>query len=210
MALLNLKLNLEQLRGKLAYQALLLAGFCLIGSALLSFGDVKTKDAIATRLEEDLKASLEQVVPADYYDNDLLKDTLLINSQTLVYVAKKAGKVSAVAFMVTTNSGYSGAIKSIVGIDSQGQILGVRVIAHAETPGLGDKIEQAKSDWILSFNGHSLTDLTETQWKVKKDGGVFDQFSGATITPRAVVGSVYQGLQFFNQHKEELVRQSGI
>jgi Na+-translocating ferredoxin:NAD+ oxidoreductase subunit G len=200
-------MKLEQLRGKLAYQALLLGGFCLLGSALLSFGDVKTHDVIATRLAEDLKASLEQVIPAEYYDNDLLKDTLLIDSETLVYLAKKDGKVSAVAFMVTTNNGYSGAIKSIIGIDYQGQVLGVRVIAHAETPGLGDKIEEAKADWILSFNGHSLTDLTESQWKVKKDGGTFDQFSGATITPRAVVGSVYQGLQFFAQHRQTLLKQ---
>jgi electron transport complex protein RnfG len=200
-------MKLEQLRGKLAYQTLLLGGFCLLGSALLSFGDIKTHDVIATRLAEDLKASLEQVIPAEYYDNDLLKDTLLINSETLVYLAKKDGKVNAVAFMVTTNSGYSGAIKSIIGIDQQGQVLGVRVIAHAETPGLGDKIEEAKADWILSFNGHSLTDLTESQWKVKKDGGTFDQFSGATITPRAVVGSVYQGLQFFARHREALLKQ---
>lgn len=199
-------MNLEQLRSKLSYQTLLLGGFCLLGSALLSFGDVKTHDAIATRLEEDLKASLEQVIPPQYYDNDLLKNTLLLDSETLVYVAKKDGKVSAVAFMVTSNNGYSGAIKSLVGIDKQGQLLGVRVLTHAETPGLGDKIEHAKSDWILSFNGHSLTDLTAAQWKVKKDGGVFDQFSGATITPRAVVGSVYQGLQFFAQHRDVLLK----
>lgn len=199
-------MNLEQLRSKLSYQTLLLGGFCLLGSALLSFGDVKTHDAIATRLEEDLKASLEQVIPPQYYDNDLLKNTLLLDSETLVYVAKKDGKVSAVAFMVTSNNGYSGAIKSLIGIDKQGQLLGVRVLSHAETPGLGDKIEHAKSDWILSFNGHSLTDLTAVQWKVKKDGGVFDQFSGATITPRAVVGSVYQGLQFFAQHRDVLLK----
>lgn len=200
-----MKFDLKKLRGNLTYQALLLGGFCLLGSALLSFGDVKTKDAIELRLAEDLKASLQQVIPQQYYDNDLLKDTLLIDSETLVYLAKKDGKVSAVAFMVTTNRGYSGAIKSIIGIDKDGQVLGVRVITHAETPGLGDKIEEAKSDWILSFNGHSLTDLIEAQWKVKKDGGTFDQFSGATITPRAVVGSVYEGLQFFNQHRDELL-----
>ena len=201
-----MKWDLAQLRGKLSYQAWLLAGFCFLGSALLSVGDVKTKDVIETRLAEDLKASLEQVIPSAYYDNDLLKDTLLLEGQILVYLAKKDGKVNAVAFMITTNSGYSGAIKSIIGIDKDGQVLGVRVMTHAETPGLGDKIEVAKSDWILSFNGHSLLDLIESQWKVKKDGGVFDQFSGATITPRAVVGSVYEGLQFFKQHKEELLK----
>ncbi len=199
-------MKLEQLRGTLSYQAWLLAGFCLVSSALLSFGDLETHDAIAERLAEDLKASLEQVIPADNYDNDLLKDTLLIDGKTQVYLAKKDGQVNAVAFMLTTHEGYSGAIQSVIGIDKQGQILGVRVISHAETPGLGDKIELAKASWILSFNGHSLLDFSEKQWKVKKDGGEFDQFSGATITPRAVVGSVYQGLQFFKQHRATLLK----
>lgn len=206
-------MNLETLRGKLSYQALLLAGFALLASALLGFADLGTKDAIAQRLAEDLQASLEQVVPKKYYDNNLLESKIIVPSkdeglgadETLVYVARKQGKVSAVSFMLKALNGYSGTISMIIGIDVEGNILGVRVISHAETPGLGDKIELSKADWILDFNGRSLDGLSVTQWKVKKDGGVFDQFSGATITPRAVVGSVYLGLKFFEKHKAELV-----
>ncbi len=206
-------MTLEQLRQKLSYQALLLAGFALLASALLGLADLNTKDAIKQRLAEDLQASLEQVIPKTYYDNDLLANKIIIVSkddnigadETLVYVARKQGKVSAVSFMLKALNGYSGTISLIMGIDVDGNILGVRVISHAETPGLGDKIELSKDDWVLSFNGHSLQNLSVKQWKVKKDGGVFDQFSGATITPRAVVGSVYQGLNFFKKHKAELV-----
>lgn len=206
-------MNLEQLRSKLSYQTLLLAGFALLASALLGFADLKTHDEIVLRLAEDLQKSLEQVIPKKYYDNDLLEDKLIIASkdegigtdETTVYVARKDGKVSAVSFMLIASGGYSGDISLIMGIDKEGQILGVRVISHAETPGLGDKIEVEKSDWILDFNGRSLQNVRVEQWQVKKDGGEFDQFSGATITPRAVVHAVYKGLRFFEQHRAELI-----
>ena len=185
----------------------------MLASALLGLADFNTRDAIKQRLEEDLRASLAEVVPDRLYDNNLLEDTLNIASsvdqigaeQTLVYLGRKQGKVNAVAFRLVAPDGYSGAINLIMGVDSNGNILGVRVISHAETPGLGDKIEVSKSDWILSFVGHSLQNLTRAQWAVKKDGGEFDQFSGATITPRAVVKAVYQGLKFFENHRSELL-----
>jgi len=110
----------------------------------------------------------------------------------------------ATAFQVTA-MGYSGEISIMMGIASDGEILGVRVISHAETPGLGDKIEAAKGDWILGFNGLSLANRTQSQWAVKKDGGEFDQFSGATITPRAVVRAVHNGLEYFNAHRQEIL-----
>ena len=92
-----------------------------------------------------------------------------------------------------------------MGLDSNGEILGVRVISHTETPGLGDKIEIKKSKWILSFNGKSLDNVTYSEWNVKKDGGIFDQFSGATITPRKVVLAIKRGLEFYKSHREELL-----
>ncbi len=206
-------MNIEQLRSKVSYQTLLLAGFALLASALLGFADLNTRDEIALRLAEDLQKSLQQVIPEQYYNNDLLDDKVLIASEddavgskeTTVYVARKDGKVSAVSFMLVAAGGYSGDISLIMGVNRQGDILGVRVIAHAETPGLGDKVELEKSDWILDFNGKSLQSVRIKQWQVKKDGGEFDQFSGATITPRAIVRSVYQGLRFFEQHKAELL-----
>ena len=206
-------MTLTELKSRVSYQTLLLAGFALLASALLGLADYNTRDVINQRMEEDLRASLAEVVPNSYYDNNLLEDTVIIDSsddrigeeETLVYLGREQGKVNAVSFRLTAPTGYSGPISLIMGIDKDGQVLGVRVIAHAETPGLGDKIEVSKSNWILNFKGHSLQNLTVEQWAVKKDGGVFDQFSGATITPRAIVKAVYQGLQFFDKHRAELL-----
>lgn len=205
--------KLAELKSRVSYQTLLLAGFALLASALLGLADYNTRDVIRQRLDEDLRASLAEVVPDRLYDNNLLEDTIIVDSnddrlgtdQTLVYLGRKNGKVNAVSFRLVAPGGYSGPISLIMGVDKEGKVLGVRVIAHAETPGLGDKIEVSKSNWILNFEGHSLQNLTIEQWAVKKDGGRFDQFSGATITPRAIVKAVYQGLKFFENHRTELL-----
>ena len=205
-------MRLAELKTLISYQTMLLAGFALLSSALLGLADYNTRDVIKQRQEEDLRASLAQVIPDSLYDNNLLADAAYIDSKedkvgsdrTLVHLGRKRGKVTAVAFRLIAPDGYSGAIDLIMGVDKDGTVLGVRVIAHAETPGLGDKIEASKSDWIQNFGGHSLQDLTIEQWAVKKDGGVFDQFSGATITPRAIVKAVHQGLKFFENHRSEL------
>lgn len=204
---------LQDLKTRVSYQSLLLAGFALMASGLLGVADYNTRDVIDLRLKQDLRASLSEVVPDSLYDNNLLQDTVYIDSsqdhigsnETLVYLARKDGKVNAVSFRLVAPGGYSGAISLIMGVGKEGEILGVRVISHAETPGLGDKIEANKSNWILKFEGHSLQNLSAEQWAVKKDGGQFDQFSGATITPRAIVRSVYQGLRFFKNHQAELL-----
>jgi electron transport complex protein RnfG len=205
--------NLAQLRPKLEFQTGVLAGFALIASVLLGVTNCSTEGTIQRRLDEDLKKSLEEVVPSTLYDNDMLQDTVTIPSgeyniganETTVYIAKKSDKVSAVCFKFTAPDGYSGAINMIMGIDRDGNILGVRVLSHKETPGLGDKIEVAKSDWILNFAGRSLDNLAPAKWAVKKDGGEFDQFAGATISPRKSVQAIYRGLQFFNANKEQLI-----
>ncbi|MDP1771928.1 MAG: electron transport complex subunit RsxG [Methylobacter sp.] len=205
--------NLARLRPKLEFQTGVLAGFALIASVLLGVTNCSTEGTIQRRLDEDLKKSLEEVVPAALYDNDMLLDTLNIPSaeyniganETTVYIAKKSGQVSAVCFKFTAPDGYSGAINMIMGIDRDGNILGVRVLSHKETPGLGDKIEVAKSDWILNFVGRSLDNLAPAKWAVKKDGGEFDQFAGATITPRKSVQAIYRGLQLFKAHQEQLI-----
>jgi len=205
--------NLARLRPKLEFQTGILAGFALLASVLLGVTNCSTEDTIQQRLNEDLIKSLEEVVPASLHDNDMLQDTLTIPSadfnigakETTVYLAKKSGKVTAVCFKFIAPDGYSGAINMIMGIDRDGNILGVRVLSHKETPGLGDKIEVAKSDWILNFAGRSLDNLTPAQWAVKKDGGVFDQFAGATITPRKSVQAINRGLQLFKTHQAQLV-----
>jgi electron transport complex protein RnfG len=201
--------HLATLRPKLEFQTGILAGFALLASVLLGVTNCTTQGTIQQRLDDDLKNSLAEVVPATLYDNDMLQDTVKVPSaqynigaaETLVYKAKKAGEVTAVAFKFTAPDGYSGAIDMIIGIDRDGKILGVRVLSHKETPGLGDKIELAKSPWILSFNGFSLNNLSPEKWAVKKDGGQFDQFAGATITPRKSVQATHRSLQLFKDQK---------
>ncbi|MGR9086106.1 MAG: electron transport complex subunit RsxG [Gammaproteobacteria bacterium] len=207
--------NLRHLRPQIRYQAGILGGFALAASLLLSLADLATRNVIQMRLEEDLKASLEEVIPAELHDNDLLADTLTLPSsdanigagKTVVYLARKQGRVNAVCFRFMAPDGYAGPISLVMGIDTHGEILGVRVISHVETPGLGDKIEITKSKWILAFNGKSLDNLTLEQWAVKKDGGVFDQFAGATITPRKVVQAIRRGLEFYRTHRAALINQ---
>lgn len=204
--------DLDTLRQRLDYQTYLLAAAGLLASVLLGFADLATRGSIERRQAEDLLATLEQVLPSHLYDNDLLHDSKTIADtdehglgETLVYVARRNGAVTAVAFKLSATGGYSGPIALVMGLSRDGVVLGVRVVAHAETPGLGDKIESNKSNWILSFSGRSLENTASERWRVKKDGGEFDQFAGATITPRAVVRGVQSGLKFFQRHRDELV-----
>lgn len=204
--------DLDSLRQRLDYQTYLLAAAGLVASVLLGFGDLATSGSIERRQAEDMLATLEQVLPPELHDNDLLHDVLGVSDtgesglgDVPVYLARKGGEVTAVAFKLSATGGYSGPIALVMGLKADGSVLGVRVVAHAETPGLGDKIETAKSDWILAFTGRSLDNTAPERWKVKKDGGDFDQFAGATITPRAVVRGVQKGLQFFQRHRDELV-----
>jgi electron transport complex protein RnfG len=198
----------NRFRESVTFQAILLGGSTLVATTLLSFGNLATRDQIALRLEEDLKASISQVIPADIYDNDLLESTITQTNaegdSVLVYQAMKEDVVTAVIFEVSEN-GYSGEIRSIIAIAQDGKVLGVRVLAHTETPGLGDKIEVRKDSWILGFNGLSIDNPAKGGWAVRKDGGQFDQFTGATITPRAVVKSTRSGLEFFDDKKQVLL-----
>ncbi len=200
-------------RERLAYHGGLLGVMALLASAALVIGNLETRDDIAQRLDEDMQASLRQVIPPNLYDNDPLQDSVLIaplnnnagnHNGVRVFRARRQGRVVAVAFQIKA-SGYGGVVNLIMGVNRKGEILGVRVISHAETPGLGDKIETQKSDWILGFNGRSLRKPDPAGWKVRKDGGRFDQFSGATITPRAVIKAIKQGLQFFAGHQQTLL-----
>jgi len=160
--------------------------------------------------------ALGEILPTGSYDNHLLDDSVLVQDRLLgnrsplpAYIAIKDGRPSAVILQAIDPDGYSGAIHLLVGIHADGRVAGVRVIGHRETPGLGDKIELAKSPWIRSFEGKSLTNPAADGWAVKKDRGEFDQFAGATITPRAVVGAVHRALQYFDAHKAELLAAEG-
>jgi len=189
--------------------ALVLGGFSLAATLLLALAHTFTREPIAARALEDLRQSLAQVIPQAIHDNNPAADVLDLpqpGAPLRVYRARRAGRVTGVAFE-THGRGYSGDIRVLLGVAADGRLLGVRVLQHAETPGLGDKIEVGRSDWITRFNGLSLGQPPEAQWAVKKDGGQFDQFAGATITPRAVVSSVREGLRLFAAQRHALLEE---
>jgi electron transport complex protein RnfG len=188
--------------------AVILGGFCLGFGAVLAITHWVTAGAIQQRAEEDKQNSLAQVIPPGLHDNNPVVDAITVagaaGKPVTVFRATRERRVTAVAYEIA-GSGYAGEVRLMLGVDAEGRILGVRALAHKETPGLGDKIEPAKSDWITRFTGLSLGAPPVEKWKVKKDGGQFDQFSGATITPRGVVGAIRGGLEFFAAHKAQLV-----
>ena len=193
---------------------ILLALFATCGSSLLLWADQNTKERIAVNEAETLKARLNEIVPESKHDNALLDETVSLTSDALgskepltAYIARKNNKPVAAVFTVIAPDGYSGKIKLLVGINYDSTIAGVRAISHKETPGLGDKIDVSRSDWIQGFDNRSLQNPTANDWKVKKDGGEFDAFTGATITPRAVVKAVYKTLSYFEQNKNDLFKQ---
>ena len=179
------------------------------GGVLVASIFLLTREPIRENQQAVLLRSLNTVMPSEHYDNDLHHDiyaathmTLLGSEEPLpIYRARQNGIPTGAVITAIAPNGYNGAIRLLVGVDATGKILAVRVVEHQETPGLGDKIEKRKSDWVDDFEGHALVDTSEQQWQVKRDGGVFDQFSGATITPRAVVSAVQKALRFYQQKK---------
>ncbi len=194
----------------ISWTSLVLASFGFIGTLLIAGTEAITHDRIAANHRQLLLKSLHTLVPAEKMDNDPYQDQILITAPALskntipVYRVRKEGKPVAVILSPTAPDGYSGSIKLLVGIYLDGTLAGVRVSSHRETPGLGDAIEAQRSDWILDFNGKSLQNLSKKEWAVKRDRGQFDQFTGATITPRAVVNAVYRSLLYFKEHQEVL------
>lgn len=193
--------------------SIILGLFAVATTGLIVLTEVNTREPIKEARDQALASALHEVLPQSTHDNELLQDTVVVQPDPLLgtkdanvaYIGRDQGNPNAVILQVTAPEGYGGSINLLVAILADGSISGVRVVPpHAETPGLGDAVDISKSDWILSFNGKSLTNPSEKQWKVKKDGGVFDAFTGATITPRAVVGAVHKALQYFKQNKLNL------
>ena len=192
--------------------ALILTVFAVAGTGLVAFTVEKTRKPIATAERMALLRSLHAVVDEHSYSNELITDQYqLLDPAHLgskkplpVFRARHNGRPIAVVFTAIAPDGYNGDIKLLIGITYDGTITGVRVIDHRETPGLGDAIELRHTNWILGFNGRSLEDPGAKMWKVKKDGGYFDQFTGATITPRAVVKEVHKVLEYFKENKQAI------
>jgi electron transport complex protein RnfG len=178
--------------------------FSLVGTAFLAKTYLATKAPIAASEAAAKMKLFEQVLPTKSHDNDLLKDFVELpaggelnnRSATKAYIARTAGEATAVILEATARDGYSGDIKLLMAVRKDGSLGGVRVIAHKETPGLGDYIDIARDNWIKAFDNKSLTTPPEAQWKVKKDGGQFDYMAGATITPRAIVKATHQALNY--------------
>ena len=192
--------------------AAILGSFAMVGTGLVGMTFEGTKDRIAANEKESLLRTLNEMVPAEAYDNDIYNDKIVVHSKQLlgsdegltIYRARKNGRPVAAIMTAHAPDGYNGTIKLLVAVDLAGQIGGVRVLSHRETPGLGDGIEIERSAWIDQFYGHSLNAPDTQGWKVKKDGGVIDQFTGATITPRAVVKAVHRSLIFYFLNRSAL------
>jgi electron transport complex protein RnfG len=187
--------------------------FAVITSGAIALTQVSTKDKILANEREARAKALYEIVPRESIDNNLLEDTYTVNAPTLTaseepvdaFLARRDGQVVTVILPVVAPDGYTGKINMIVGINADESIAGVRILAHKETPGLGDKVELKKSDWVLSFNGQHYEGGEDPSWAVKKDGGRFDQFTGATITPRAVVNATGRAIHYFREHKTALL-----
>ena len=192
--------------------SILLALFAIVSTGLCVATYEITKDKIELNRIAALEKALYEVVPKTSHSNNMLSATTTIAAGSLgnkkdftAYLARNSEGPVAAVFPVTAPEGYGGPINLLIGVYADGTIAGVRVIPpHKETPGLGDKIELKKSEWILEFTGTSLNNPKESGWGVKKDGGDFDSFTGATITPRAVVKAVQNTLQYFKTEKSNV------
>jgi electron transport complex protein RnfG len=192
--------------------------FAISGTALVVYTFDNTRERISANERATLLRKLHQLIPQQQHDNVMLDDTLtIINTPLLgtlepvtVYRARKAGQPVALVITPVAPDGYSGIIKLLVGINVDGTLNGVRVVTHRETPGLGDAIDEKRSDWIHLFDNRSLQDPPLERWSVRKDGGDFDQLTGATITPRAVVKAVRQTLLYYRDNQDALFAPSAV
>ncbi len=208
---------MQELIASIRHNAVGLSLFALVTAGAISVTQVVTADRIEHNIRMAQARALNEIVPAKSYDNDLLNDSLDIDARfnqqllgplpdnAVIYRARENGVTHTVILPAVAPDGYTMEIGLLVGIQADGSVAGVRVTSHRETPGLGDKIDLKKSRWVLDFEGKSLSQPDSDLWAVKKDGGEFDQFTGATITPRAVVKAVKHTLKFFELHKNLLL-----
>lgn len=190
---------------------LILGAFAIAATSLVVATQYLTADRIAEQQRNELLRTLNVLIPANQHDNDLYADcTLIAAPEALgaelqpVYRSRLQGEGNALAIRATATDGYSGNIHFLVALDLNGQVKGVRVLQHKETPGLGDKIELQKSDWILSFDGERVRSENDARWAVKRDNGMFDQFTGATITPRAMVNAVREAVWYGQENSQAI------
>ncbi|MEE8059082.1 MAG: electron transport complex subunit RsxG [Pseudomonadales bacterium] len=194
--------------------AILLGFFAVVSTAIIAGTYLSTQDSIRKNIRLAEEQALIEIVPKSRHNNSMLDDAYAINDLALLslreekkfYIARQGNNAIAIILPATARDGYTGDIDLIVGINVDGSIAGVRILSHRETPGLGDAVDRKKSQWVDGFIGKSLVNPTSNLWKVKKDDGVFDQFTGATITPRAVTKAVLQALQYYDKNQDEILQ----
>jgi len=190
----------------------LLMAFAIVGTALLAATYLATRDIIAESEKQAKLALIGQILPKSLYDNDILKEVRELppapelgnKDATPLYIATLQGKPSVAVFEAIAPDGYAGKIKLLVAVKADGELSGVRVVDHHETPGLGDYIMIAKDKWITLFDGLSLAKYSAQEWKVKKDGGKFEHRTGATVTPRAVSRAVFKAAKWAEANRDRL------
>jgi len=198
----------------MARHAAMLGGFAFVCTAAIVLVQTLTAPRIQAEQDAAFGRLLAEVLPLSAYNNTIARDCTVVedadtfgrSNAVIVYRARRDGAPAALVFSATAPDGYSGDIDLLIALYPDQRIAGVRVTAHQETPGLGDKIERRKDDWIDQFRGLSLSQPAEAQWTVRKDGGDFDAFTGATITPRAIVKGVRRTLEFCRAQRERLFR----
>lgn len=190
---------------------LILGLFALATTGLIVATFINTKDTIAQAKQAQLLSILNELVPESAHTNALDMDCIIVEANPLLgdktqraFRARQDQQDYAIIIESTAPDGYSGDIDLVIAINEKSTVLGARVLSHKETPGLGDKIDLRVSDWILDFNDVLYTTDTAQRWQVKKDGGQFDQFTGATITPRAVVNAIANTAEYVDANKRTL------
>ncbi len=206
------------MNGSVTKTALTLAAIAAICTALVATTYQLTKTRIAANEQAWLEQSLEPALAGVFFDGSVSESKLVIpaphglpgRSDAIVYRVYAEQQPAAALFAVTAADGYSGPIRILLGIGYDGVVTGVRILEHRETPGLGDRIVSSKSDWVFQFEGHSLGDPPESGWFIEEDGGQFDQLSGASVTPRAVIKAIRQTLLYFDDHRDEIFAAPGV
>lgn len=204
---------MREMPAAITRNSLLLAGFALLTVILVASTYLGTRERISVAQRAAEEKALLQIVPRELHDNSMLDDLisapvgdplLRLREAKSIYIARRRGVAIAAVIPAVAPDGYSGAIDIVVGVNRDGSVAGVRVLQHRETPGLGDAVDHRKSNWLESFRGRALSDPPVERWTVRKDGGDFDQFTGATITPRAVVQATARALTWVADNRSQL------
>ncbi len=202
---------MSDLTPAISNNAKILALFAIACTAAVGLVHLLTKDRIELQTQQQLIQQLNEIIQVKRHDNEMFRDCIIAPEDNntdliidVIYRARLNNEPTAAAIKTVAPDGYSGNIELLIAINTDGSVSGVRTLLHKETPGLGDKIELRKSDWITKFSGKKLLDSKDNRWAVVKDGGMFDQFTGATITPRAVVNTVRKAIDYFQANQTRI------